>query len=204
MYVAPHFRPRSSAEAMAIVRAHPFGLLVSQQDGRPIASHTPMLPDGDDHLIGHVARANPQWRGLEGQEVLAVFSGPHAHVTPTWYKAAPAVPTWDYVAAHVYGRAELVEDAAGAADILRRLTAEFEGESWRFDDQPERFLATMIKGLVAFRLRITQVEASFKLSQNRSAADRAGVIEGLRDRDLPGDAAISDLIEVREREKQGA
>lgn len=194
MYVAPHFRPASTADAFAIVRDHPFGLLVSQHEGRPVATHTPMLPDGEDHLIGHVARANPQWRSLADQAVLAVFSGPHAHVTPTWYAAAPAVPTWDYVAAHLHGRAEVIDDADGTAAVLRRLTTAFEGERWRFDDQPERFLAGMMKGVVAFRIRVLEVQASFKLSQNRSAADRAGVVEGLRRRDLPGDTATAELI----------
>lgn len=199
MYVAPHFRPASTADAFAVVRAHPFGLLVSQHGGRPLATHTPMLPEGEGHLIGHVARANPQWRSLEGQEVLAVFSGAHAHVTPTWYEAAPAVPTWDYVAAHVYGRVALIDDADACADVLRRLTAEFEGGAWRLDDQPERFVASMIKGLVAFRLTIGTVQASFKLSQNRPPADRTGVVEGLRRRGLPGDDATADLIESRAR-----
>lgn len=199
MYVAPHHRSVSTADALRIVRDHPFGLLLSQHDRRPIATHTPMLPDGEDHLIGHVARANPQWRSLGDQEVLAVFGGPHAHVTPTWYEVAPAVPTWDYVAAHLSGRATVIEDREGAAAVLRRLTATFEGETWRFDDQPERFLASMMKGVVVFRIEIHRVEASFKLSQNRSAADRAGVVEGLRRRDLPGDAATADLIEARGR-----
>ena len=199
MYTAPHFRPASEEEAQAIVEAHPFGLLVSYADGRPVATHTPLLPDGAGTLIGHMARANPQWRTLDGQEVLTVFSGPHAHVTPTWYASAPAVPTWDYVAAHVYGRAEVITDRAGTEHVLRRLTGVFEGAGWRFDDQPVPFLETMIKGLVAFRIRISRVEASLKLSQNRPAGDRAGVVAGLRQRDLPGDAATAALIEARER-----
>jgi transcriptional regulator len=130
MYVAPHFRPSSTDDAFAVVREHPFGLLVSQHEGRPVATHTPMLPEGGDHLIGHVARANLQWRSLAEQDVLAVFSGPHAHVTPTWYATAPAVPTWDYVAAHLHGRATLIEDAEDTAEVLRRLTTVFEGRAW--------------------------------------------------------------------------
>lgn len=200
MYVAPHFRPAASDDVRAIIEAHPFGLLISQEGERPVATHTPMLLDGDAHLIGHVARANRQWRSLEGQEILAVFSGPHAQVTPTWYEVHPAVPTWDYVAAHVYGRARVLGARDDAEAVLRRLTTAFEGEVWRFDDQPEHFIQTMMKGLVAFRLEISRIESSFKLSQNRSAADRKRVVAGLRERDLPGDRSTAGLIAERTEE----
>ena len=198
MYTAPHFRPASIDEAFAVVEAHPFALLVSQADGRPLASHTPMLPDGREWLIGHLARANPQWRSLDGQDVLCVFSGPHAHVTPTWYASAPAVPTWDYVAAHVHGRAEVLGEPDEVEPVLRRLSGFFEGAGWRFDDQPSDYLAGMMKGIVAFRVRVEGIQANLKLSQNRSVEDRAGIVRGLRERQMPGDREIAGLIEARE------
>ncbi|HEX6143248.1 MAG TPA: FMN-binding negative transcriptional regulator [Geminicoccaceae bacterium] len=198
MYTAPHFRPTSIDEAFAVVEAHPFALLVSQADGRPLASHTPMLADGSEWLIGHLARANPQWRSLDGQDVLCVFSGPHAHVTPTWYASGPAVPTWDYVAAHVHGRAELLGEPGEVEAALRRLTGFFEGAGWRFDDQPADYLAGMMKGVVAFRVRVEGIQANLKLSQNRSVEDRAGIVRGLRARQMPGDREIARLVEARE------
>ena len=203
MYVPPRFQADPAA-ALAVVEAHAFGLLVSRSGGRLVATHAPLVlergPEGEHELLGHVARANPQWRDLPGQEILCVFQGPHAHISPTWYASAPAVPTWDYVAAHVYGRAGLIEDEAEALAVLGRLTRTFEGDAWRLEDQPERFRASMMKGLVAFRVRDLQIEGSLKLSQNRSAADRAGVIEGLGRRGSADDLAVARLVEEAGRE----
>src|SRR4051812_7081427 len=124
MYVPPHFAESDPAKLHAFIEGHGFGLLVSQVGGVPFASHLPFVLDrtAGPHgtLVGHMARANPHWRELGGQTALAVFAGPHAYVSPTWYEAENVVPTWNYVAVHATGRASVVEDASAVLDILRR------------------------------------------------------------------------------------
>src|SRR4051794_35885289 len=116
MYVPAHFEQTDLATLHAFIEDHSFGLLTSMLDGRLFASHLPFLLDRQagpfGSLLGHVAKANPQWRQLAGQEVFVVFSGPHAYVSPTWYEAEHVVPTWNYVAVHAYGRCRLIEDPA--------------------------------------------------------------------------------------------
>src|SRR5438477_12570684 len=130
MYVPPHFAESDPATLHDFIEGHSFGLLVSQVGGVPFASHLPFLIDRTTGphgtLLGHMARANPHWRELAGQTALAVFSGAHAYVSPTWYEAANVVPTWNYVAVHATGRAELVEDRDDLLAILRRSVAVYE------------------------------------------------------------------------------
>src|SRR5947208_238650 len=140
MYVPPHFAESDPDALHVFIERHGFGLLVSQVGGEPFATHLPLLLDctAGPHgtLLGHVARANPQWRELAGQTSLAIFSGPHAYVSPTWYEAENVVPTWNYVAVHAYGRAELVEDRDALMDIVRRSVAVYEAGTprpWVFD-----------------------------------------------------------------------
>ena len=114
MYIPAAFQQTDKTKLHDFIEANSFGLLVSTHGGEPFATHLPFLLERDagPHgcLVGHVARANPQWHGLDGQTVLAVFSGPHAYVSPTWYEAENVVPTWNYVAVHAYGPCRLVED----------------------------------------------------------------------------------------------
>src|SRR5262245_51222170 len=122
MYVPPAFQESDRSKLFDFVEAHSFGLLVSQLDGQLFATHLPLLVDrhsaAQGRLVGHVARANPQWRELADQQVLVVFSGPHAYVSPRWYEAENVVPTWNYVAVHAYGRCQLIDDPAALGDIL--------------------------------------------------------------------------------------
>ncbi|MEZ5825458.1 MAG: FMN-binding negative transcriptional regulator [Geminicoccaceae bacterium] len=196
MYVANAFR-QSAEEAWRIVEEAPFALVVSHGMDGLRASHTPILRDGENGLIGHLAKANPQWRDLDGARAMCVFSGVHTHISPTWYATSPAVPTWDYVAAQLSGTVELVKDAEGTGELLEKLSERFESDSgWRFSDQPETFRTSMLRGVVAFRMTVETIEVSHKLSQNRSEADRRGVVEGLRARASGDDLAIAERIEA--------
>jgi transcriptional regulator len=196
MYVPGPFRSDDTAAELAVIDANPFGMLVSRHEDRIVATHLPMLlwRECPNVIEGHLARANPQWRSLGEQETLAVFRGAHTHISPTWYETSPAVPTWDYVAVHAYGSAEVIEDPLELDALVSRLSQAFEPR-WRFDDQPERFRSTMLRGIVGFRMTIERLDGSFKLSQNRSAADRAGVTAALRERSFGEDLAVADLIE---------
>lgn len=150
-------------------------------DGAPVATHLPLVvrDEGAHGLLeGHFAKANRQWSALAGQETLVIFAGPHGYVSPALYEEELSVPTWNYVAVHAWGRAELVDDEAEKDALLKRLIAEHEpgfAERWR--GQPEGFRRSMLAGIVGFRMRIERIEGKFKLSQNRSETDRGRVRE---------------------------
>ncbi|MDF1585954.1 FMN-binding negative transcriptional regulator [Marinimicrococcus flavescens] len=196
MYVPSHFRAPDEQAAVEIVERHGFGMLVGASGARPMVTHLPMVLERTGQglvLLGHVARANPHWQHLDGAEALAVFAGPHAHVSPDWYAAGPAVPTWNYVAAEAVVRVETVEAPEALEGILLALTRRYE-PSWTFASQPEKFRQAMLRGIVGLRMAVLQLEAKLKMSQNRSSADRAGVVAGLRARGGPEDAAVAGLV----------
>jgi transcriptional regulator len=178
MYLPHHFREEDLARLHAAMREYGFATLVSQVDGAPFATHLPVLLDADrgEHgsIVGHVARANPQWRSLEGQEALVLFQGPHAYVSPSWYETELNVPTWNYVAVHAYGRARLIEAPDELNTLVRRLVHIYESgqpEPWA-PHLPEEFLQARLAAIVGFELEITRLEGKFKLGQNRPEQDR--------------------------------
>jgi transcriptional regulator len=186
MYIPAAFAESDPAALRAFLRRHSFGLLVSQGEAGLVASHLPLLLDDDPgpsgRLVGHMARANRQWRDVSG-EVMAVFSGPHAYVSPTWYEEPGTVPTWNYVAVHAYGTFHVVEDRAELLPILRRSVAVYEGSRpapWTFDES-DPALQRMLGAIVGFRIELTRLEGKWKLSQNHSDARRLRVIRALAD-----------------------
>lgn len=205
MYRPRHFDIDDASTLSDFMRAQSFALLVSNVDGVPFASHIPLLldsgkdGDGGEHacLLGHLAKANSQWRGFDGEtEALVVFWGPHAYVSPAWYVSEKMVPTWNYVTVHAYGKPKVVDDPAAARDVLERLTSAYESEAtgpWSMDTLPEDFIDAQIKGIVAFEMPIGRVEGKFKLSQNRSPEDKDGVIKGLR---ATGDAEAMEVARL--------
>ena len=185
MYVPPHFAETDPAALHDFVEAHAFGLLVSQHGGGPFATHLPFLLDraAGPHgtLIGHVARANPHWHDLADAPVLAVFTGPHAYVSPTWYEDEPAVPTWNYVAVHAAGRAELVDDRDDLRAIVARSVAVFEAgmpTPWRFDPDTT-YADRLLAQIVGFRIVVEKLEGKWKLNQNHPAERRVKVVRAL-------------------------
>jgi len=198
MYVPKAFREDDVGRLHGLLRSWSFALLVTHVDGTPTATHLPFVLDESagpqGRLIGHVARPNPQWRTFDGtRQALAIFSGPHAYVSPTWYATTPAVPTWNYAAVHAYGRPRVLEGLEATRDAVARLV-DVHDPSWRLADQPAEFIAGMLRGIVAFEMPIERLEGKLKLSQNRPAADRPGVVRALR----AGGAAergVADLME---------
>jgi transcriptional regulator len=190
MYVPPlHKEDRIDLLHDAIRRTGLATLVTVTQDGL-IASHVPMLLDADPApygtLVGHLARPNPQARGAIG-EALAIFQGPEAYVTPSWYETKRAtgkvVPTWNYVTIHAYGTVEFFNDPERLRDVVTRLTDRQEApraEPWAVTDAPADFIDVMLKGIVGFTLPISRLEGKWKMSQNRPAEDRAGVVAGLQ------------------------
>jgi transcriptional regulator len=190
VYVPAHFRLDDPAVLRAFMRAHAFATLVTVVDGAPFATHLPVLVDDDERgeagtglvLRAHVARANPQWQTLEEQDALVMFTGPHAYVSPSWYTVVPSVPTWNYTAAHAYGRGRILTERDDVLDLLRRLTDKEEAgfaRPWSVDRLSDEYVDTMMRAIVAFAIPVARIEGKYKLSQNRSADDRAGVTEAL-------------------------
>jgi transcriptional regulator len=185
MYIPKHFEA-SETVGREIMQAHGWALLISTgEDGAPFCTHLALLwhDDGTPHgsLVGHMARANPHWKLFaNAASSMAMFWGPHAYVSPTWYTPGAKVPTWNYVTVHAYGRPEIIEDTAGALDALAQLAAAYEGkDGWNLDALPPGNAAAQTRGIVAFRMPLTKVEAKTKLSQNRELEDRTRVIAKL-------------------------
>lgn len=194
MYLRPAFTETDTRRITALIEANPFGLLVTNAGGAMDGSHVPFVVEraGEGFtLAAHLGRANAQAELLAGGQALAVFTGPHAYITPGWYETQPSVPTWDYAAVHVHGTLEAVDDAEGASEILRRL-AVHDAMGFDLDALDDQYRRAMLKGIRAFRLRPERIEAQWKMSQNRSAADRRRVIAALR---AQGDEAVAALIE---------
>jgi transcriptional regulator len=191
VYVPPIFEERRPERLEEIIRSAPLATLVTLTDAGLIASHVPLLLDPlkgpHGTLIGHLARPNPQATSSRPEvEALAIFQGPEAYITPSWYatkrETGKVVPTWNYVAVHAYGTLRFFNEPERLLEIVTRLTERHEGSRpvpWAVSDAPADFIAAMLRGIVGFELAITRIEGKAKMSQNRPAADRAGVIAGL-------------------------
>lgn len=198
LYTPAAFVTADRAAAVRLIREHPFATLVTPGLPEPSISHLPLLLTADDGprgtLIGHMARANPHWSHAGAGESIAIFHGPHAYVSPSWYaKPAEAVPTWNYAALHAHGVLEPIEDAAGTRAILDLLIERFEGgreAPWQFV-MPERQRDALMAAIVGFRMRVTRIELKLKLSQNRPIGDRAGVVKALVREGRADDAAVA-------------
>jgi transcriptional regulator len=203
MYTPDVFALTDPAEARRIMREHSFALLVTTADGVPLATHLPFLHDPEPGpygtLLCHMARANPQWKDFatleaEGRETLVIFQGPHGYVSPSWYRPGPAVPTWNYLAVHAYGSPRIIEDAVHARAHQERLVDTHEAgfaAPWSLAGQEEKYIARMLRGIVAFEMPISRLEAKAKLSQNKTEDDRQGVIAALEASARPGDRELA-------------
>jgi transcriptional regulator len=209
MYMPASFRQDDLAELHAQMQASPFALLTSAGSDGVQASHLPLLLEPGEGefgtLYGHFARANPHWRELQGgAEALAVFSGPDAYVSPSWYAAkaehGKVVPTWNYIAVHARGPVELIEDPERLLQIVSRLSDRHESaraQPWAVNDAPREYIDAMLRAIVGFALPIRRLAGKWKLGQNRSSVDQAGVRDGLaastepRDREMAARMIIS-------------
>lgn len=197
-YVPGHFRIEDRAMLEAFVARHGFATLVSTGGGGLWASHVPLLLEGDgqggSRLVGHMARANGHWRELEAAAgVLAIFEGPHAYVSPTWYVHQPSVPTWNYAVVHARGKARLLPPADLPA-VLDRLSRTYEDgrpSPWRMQDLPRDYTGKLLEAIVGFEIAVESLEGKFKLSQNRRPEDIEGVASAL---EQGGEKALADLM----------
>ncbi len=201
MYIPAAFRIKDRTALHAAIGGHGLATLVTATAAGPVATHLPLLLDPDEGplgtLYGHVARANPHWSATTLGDALAIFRGPDSYVSPSWYPAKAehgrVVPTWDYVAIHAAGQVTFFDEPERLLDVVRRLTEKHEASRetpWAVADAPDDYIAGMLRGIVGLRLPIARLEGSCKMSQNRSAADRAAVLEALR---REGNAEIAEV-----------
>jgi transcriptional regulator len=205
LYQPPLFRETRPEILHALIRAHPFGLLVSNGPEGPVANALPFLLDADvppnGRLRVHLAKANPHWRLLAdnpGATVLVVFQGVDTYITPSWYQTkretGKVVPTWNYAMVQVSGTARVIEDGAWLAEQIADLTNVHESprpEPWAVTDAPETYIQSQIKGIVGIEIDITEIHGKWKVSQNRPMADRVGVVGGLE-----AEAVSADSLEM--------
>jgi transcriptional regulator len=186
MYIPAFNRVEDGDKIDELINRYGFATLVTHKDGALLASHLPMLLEkaegGERVLRSHMARANRQWQHFTSEgEVLCIFSGPHAYISPSWYEMQHTVPTWNYAAVHVYGRARIIDDSLALRKIVFDTTAEYESimpRPWQIplsEDETNE----MLKAVVGFTIEVDRVEAKFKLGQNRSAEDQQGMLRGL-------------------------
>lgn len=205
MYTPPAFRDDDKESLRATIRAAQLANFVTATADGPLASPLPLFLDeseGEHGVIyGHLAKANPQWRVPPVGDALAIFMGPDAYVTPAWYatkqETGKVVPTWNYVTVHAQGPVEFFDDAARLLDIVSRLTNLHEGartSPWAVSDAPADFVQAQLRGIVGLRMPVTRLEGKRKMSQNRNAADRAGVAEGLAASERAADREVAALI----------
>ena len=201
MFVPPHFAESNLATLHNLIEQNSFGLLISQVEGEPFATHLPFLlerkagPNGT--LIGHVARANPHWKGMGGQNSLAIFTGPHAYISPTWYETENVVPTWNYVAVHAYGKIELIEDRDSLLQIVKKSVFVYEADlpkPWTLDES-SNYVERMLGQIVGFQMEIERIEGKWKLNQNHPKERRAKVVRALREQRDENSLGIADLMQ---------
>ncbi|MBL0403939.1 FMN-binding negative transcriptional regulator [Microvirga aerilata] len=209
MYQPPHFREDRLEVQHALIRTHPLGLLVTLGSTGLVANPIPFVLDAlappYGTLKAHLSRANRQWQDFDpAQEVLTVFQGPEAYITPSWYAAkrehGKVVPTWNYAIVQAYGRMTIIDEPAWLLQQITAMTEDQETarpEPWAVGDAPEAFVAAQLKGIVGIEIEITRIEAKWKVSQNRSDADRLGVTAGLRARQDEASQQMAELVETR-------
>lgn len=208
MYVPPAFKDDDLESIRATIHAARLANLVTATADGPIATPLPLFLDASEGehgvLYGHVAKANPQWRSAPIGEALAIFMGPEAYVTPSWYatkqETEKVVPTWNYIAVHAYGPVEFFQESERLLEVVTRLTNMHEksrAKPWAVSDAPADFIASQLRAIVGVRIPVTRFEGKRKMSQNRPEADRIGVAAGLAASEKPRDREVAPLISIQ-------
>lgn len=206
MYIRKEHRLADVAAMHALMQAHALGAWITAGAAGLAANHIPFLLDrtrgAHGTLLGHVARASPVWRTLDGATPsLVIFQGPHSYITPNWYPGkaehGKVVPTWDYAVVHAHGVARAVEDPAWLLDVLARLTHAHEAANktpWRLSDAPADYIGKLLRAIVGIEIPIMRLEGKLKASQDEDRCDRLGTVAGLRGLGRPEAAAMAALV----------
>ena len=204
MYIPKYFKVTNFDEIQEFVQMNSFGTLITTKKGKPIATHLPLqLMKEDDayYITGHMAYGNPQWKTLETcEDVLVTFQGPHAYISSSWYEQEN-VPTWNYQAVHVYGTAHILDEEELKQD-LTRLLQKYENHRENpvlWDKLSPSLLEKELKGIVGFKIQVGEIQAAYKLSQNRNATDYVNIIEQLQNEKKPDSKQIADLMQKKSK-----
>ncbi len=203
MYIPNAFREDDLEKLVGFMRANSFATLVSVLDGSPFASHIPLVVRQDGSmvsLLGHLAKPNPQWRAFRKGESLAIFTGPHAYISPSLYEKRESVPTWNYIAVHAYGTPQIITLADSRRALQGMLDAVIEtydlSYKSQWDDLSDKFRESMMNGIVGFEMTVTRLEGKYKLSQNRSQTDQERVAESLLQSADPTISGVGEAMKV--------
>lgn len=196
MYVPGYYKNEDADSIRGFIESNSFAILVSSVDGRPWATHIPLIflrhPDGKEVLTGHISRGNKQWKQWDDQEVLTIFQGPHSYISSSWYDHEN-VPTWNYIAVHVYGKIKIIEGEALISQ-LDLLINKFEAGSKkpaRLDEISEKYLQNEMQGIVGFEIEITDIQAASKLSQNKDDKNHSAIINELEKKEDQNSSLIA-------------
>ncbi|MCA1321161.1 FMN-binding negative transcriptional regulator [Bacillus tianshenii] len=200
MYIPKQFKNEKQDEIIEFIRHNSFGVLFSQDGDQPTATHLPFLIKVIDEsiiLITHMAKANPQWKTLDGKRALAVFTGPHAYISASWYEEPGTVSTWNYVSAHAHGRVEILTDSPSLKEILRAATDFYEAgfdKPWEFEENEET-VDSMLNGIVGIRLMVDKLEGKWKLNQHHPKERKEKVITRLKEQHAYDSQEIAQLMQ---------
>ncbi|MDP5273575.1 FMN-binding negative transcriptional regulator [Chengkuizengella axinellae] len=197
MYTPKHFKIEDEQQIYEFLKQNSFGMLISSHD-RLSASHLPFSIDQKaKKLYGHMARANQQWKELEGDEVLIIFQGPHAYISPQWYAEENTVPTWNYMAVHIYGKFVIQNNGETVMNQLESMVDTYESgfeTPWKVDISSE-YNQNLVKHIVGFEIEIKNIQCKFKLNQNHPIERRKNAIHGLRTTNQHESIQIADAME---------
>ncbi len=201
MYTPSSFEVTDDATIVEFLSQNPFAQLTSFNGSEPVVSHVPLLLDentGENgQLIGHLARANSQWKHADQTTVLAVFTGPHAYISSSWYETPKSVPTWNYTAVHVYGKFKVIDDRQRSRTAVEQLVTKMETplpKPWNMDQAGEDFIETLLDQIVGFTIDIDRFEGKFKLSQNHPQERRQLVIDALSENNDDNSKGTAELM----------
>lgn len=201
MYIPKAFEVKDKDKIFNFIKDNSFGILFSQDDAQPFATHLPFLLEEksgrNSILTSHMAKANPHWKTLNNKEVLVVFSGPHSYISPIWYQEPNTVSTWNYVAVHIYGKVKVIEDEVHLLEIMEQTVRFYEGKYGENAEMPknDQFILGLMKGIVGFELEINRIEGKWKLNQNHSIERQFNLIKGLRKTNDQNANAIANLMD---------
>lgn len=197
MYIPKHFKIEDEVKIYEFIEKYSFATLYSTHLGELYATHLPLILKKEENaLYGHFARPNGQWKDTENQSVLVVFQGPHCYISPSWYEIKDAVPTWNYVSIHIYGNVEIIEDEKVIFDCLDEMVNKYEkpDSPYNLKNVDSRYIEGMSKGIVAFKINISKIEAKAKLSQNHPAERQELIIENLKRSSDHNDLEVASLM----------